>query len=252
MRHNAQLLVTDNDRSTRQMLAALFKERGVGVEEADSASGALQAAAKRDFDVVLSDVDLPGPSGPDLVGELRRLRPNTPIVLMAESGTQGPAVEAMRAGAFDCLTKPIEREAAIFAVDRALEHAALARENAALKRAAKPAFGEENMAMSSASPSASGGATGAEREEGRSDNGGGPATRAQPGSALDSEELDALLRAAAARGTSLRELDEKYTAIVLEHTGGNKVRASQILGIDRKTLYRRAERRAREGTVDRS
>jgi DNA-binding NtrC family response regulator len=64
-------------------------------------------------------------------------------------------------------------------------------------------------------------------------------------------DLDAHLRAAAARGTSLRELDEKYTAIVLGHTGGNKVRASQILGIDRKTLYRRAERRAREaGTGD--
>jgi DNA-binding NtrC family response regulator len=63
-------------------------------------------------------------------------------------------------------------------------------------------------------------------------------------------DLDAHLRSAAARGMSLRELDEKFTAIVLAHTGGNKVRASQILGIDRKTLYRRAERRAHEAGAE--
>jgi len=72
---------------------------------------------------------------------------------------------------------------------------------------------------------------------------------AAPGAAASAgvpPDLDAHLRSAAARGMSLRELDEKYTAVVLAHTGGNKVRASQILGIDRKTLYRRAERRAHE------
>jgi DNA-binding NtrC family response regulator len=70
-----------------------------------------------------------------------------------------------------------------------------------------------------------------------------PATDGSPPAAPD---LAALLRATAARGVSLRELDEQYTAIVLGHTGGNKVRAAQILGIDRKTLYRRAERRVRD------
>ena len=69
------------------------------------------------------------------------------------------------------------------------------------------------------------------------------ATRAAP-----APDLEAHLRAAAARGLSLRELDEKYTGIVLAHTGNNKVRTAQILGIDRKTLYRRAERKARSGS----
>jgi DNA-binding NtrC family response regulator len=53
------------------------------------------------------------------------------------------------------------------------------------------------------------------------------------------------LAAAAARGMTLHELDERYTEHVLRATGGNKVRAARILGIDRKTLYRRAEREAR-------
>ena len=54
------------------------------------------------------------------------------------------------------------------------------------------------------------------------------------------------LRQAVAAGLSLREIEERYTDMVLEQTGGNKLRAAKILGIDRKTLYRRAERRRAE------
>ena len=54
---------------------------------------------------------------------------------------------------------------------------------------------------------------------------------------------DASLRQAIVAGLSLRDVEERYTEMVLEQTGGNKVRAAKILGIDRKTLYRRAERK---------
>jgi DNA-binding NtrC family response regulator len=58
---------------------------------------------------------------------------------------------------------------------------------------------------------------------------------------------EALLASAVHRHLTLRELEERYISEIMECTGGNKVRAARILGIDRKTLYRRAERRAREG-----
>jgi DNA-binding NtrC family response regulator len=130
-----QLLVVDDDRAMREMLSSLFKERGLHVEEAASADAALVRAAETDFDVVLSDVRMPGLTGVELVGQLRRLRPGTPVVLMTAFGSIDSAVEAMRSGAFDYLTKPFEPDAVIFSVERALENRALALENEQLRRA---------------------------------------------------------------------------------------------------------------------
>jgi DNA-binding NtrC family response regulator len=132
---NRRLLVVDDDRAMREMLASLFKERGLSVEDAASADAALARAAEQDFDVVLSDVRMPGLSGVELVGQLRRLRPGTPVVLMTAFGSIDSAVEAMRTGAFDYLTKPFEPDAVILAVERALAHRALALENEQLRRA---------------------------------------------------------------------------------------------------------------------
>jgi two-component system response regulator AtoC len=130
-----RLLVVDDDRAMREMLTSLFKERGLTVEDAPSADAALARAAEQDFDVVLSDVRMPGLSGVELVGQLRRLRPSTPVVLMTAFGSIDSAVEAMRTGAFDYLTKPFEPDAVILAVERALAHRALALENEQLRRA---------------------------------------------------------------------------------------------------------------------
>jgi DNA-binding NtrC family response regulator len=135
MSTNRRLLVVDDDRAMREMLSSLFKERGLSVEDAASADAALARAAEQDFDVVLSDVRMPGLSGVELVGQLRRLRPGTPVVLMTAFGSIDSAVEAMRTGAFDYLTKPFEPDAVILAVERALAHRALALENEQLRRA---------------------------------------------------------------------------------------------------------------------
>jgi DNA-binding NtrC family response regulator len=135
MSTSRRLLVVDDDRAMREMLASLFKERGLSVEDAASADAALARAAEQDFDVVLSDVRMPGLSGVELVGQLRRLRPGTPVVLMTAFGSIDSAVEAMRTGAFDYLTKPFEPDAVILAVERALAHRALALENEQLRRA---------------------------------------------------------------------------------------------------------------------
>jgi DNA-binding NtrC family response regulator len=144
MARPTQLLIVDDDLAMREMLASLFKERGCTVQEAASADRALELAAETDFDAVLSDIRMPGRSGVELVGELRRLRPQTPVVLMTAFGTIDSAVEAMRAGAFDYITKPFEPEVVSFALDRALERRALEEENQRLRRAVDQtsAFGE--------------------------------------------------------------------------------------------------------------
>ena len=129
------LLVVDDDDAMRQMLASFFRDNGHLVEEAASADIALERARDVEFDAVLSDVRMPGRSGVELVGELRRIRPGTPVVLMTAFGSIDSAVDAMRAGAFDYITKPFEPEAVRLAVERALAYRSLEEENRRLRRA---------------------------------------------------------------------------------------------------------------------
>ena len=129
------LLVVDDDAAMRQMLASLFRDRGFEVREAESAAEALELARDVDFAAVLTDVRMPGRSGIELIGELRRLRPETPTIVMTAFGSIDSAVEAMRAGAFDYIAKPFEPEVVMFAVDRALQQRALEEENRRLRRA---------------------------------------------------------------------------------------------------------------------
>jgi DNA-binding NtrC family response regulator len=132
---NQRLLVVDDDTAMRALLASLFQQKGYPVEEAASADEALERAREHEFDAVLSDIKMPGKTGIEMVGELRKIRPDTPVVLMTAFGSIDSAVEAMRAGAFDYITKPFEPDAVLLTVERALERRALEEENRRLRRA---------------------------------------------------------------------------------------------------------------------
>jgi two-component system response regulator AtoC len=129
------LLVVDDDAAMRNLLTSLFREQGYQVDEAASCDEALERAREAEIDAVLSDIKMPGRTGIEMVGDLRRVRPGTPVVLMTAFGSIDSAVEAIRAGAFDYITKPFEPEAVLLAVERALEHRALEEENRRLRRA---------------------------------------------------------------------------------------------------------------------
>jgi len=129
------LLVVDDDAAMRQMLASLFEDQGYAVREAASANEAIERVGEFDFDAVLSDIRMPGKTGIEMVGELRQLRPSTPVILMTAFGSIDSAIDAMRAGAFDYITKPFEPETALITVERALERRALEQENRRLRRA---------------------------------------------------------------------------------------------------------------------
>jgi DNA-binding NtrC family response regulator len=129
------ILVVDDDAAMRQMLVSLFRERGYSVDEAGSADAALERLHEAEYGVVLSDIKMPRKTGIEMVGELHRVRPDTPVILMTGFGSIDSAVEAMRAGAFDYITKPFEPEAVLLTVERAFERRALEEENRRLRRA---------------------------------------------------------------------------------------------------------------------
>ncbi|MDH3687053.1 MAG: sigma-54 dependent transcriptional regulator [Myxococcales bacterium] len=135
MPNSKRLLLVDDDRAMRELLASLFTEEGHVVTEATSAEEAIASLEDDEFDVVLSDIRMPGRSGIEMVADVKRLRPGTPVVLMTAFGSVDSAVEAIRAGAYDYITKPFEPDAVQFAVERALEHRALECENQSLRRA---------------------------------------------------------------------------------------------------------------------
>jgi len=130
-----RLLLVDDDRAMRELLASLFSEVGHLVTEATSAEEAIANLEDEEFDVVLSDIRMPGRSGIEMVADVKRLRPGTPVVLMTAFGSVDSAVEAIRAGAYDYITKPFEPDAVQFSVERAIEHRTLESENQTLRRA---------------------------------------------------------------------------------------------------------------------
>jgi DNA-binding NtrC family response regulator len=139
-----KILVVDDDSAMREMLASLFASNGYEVETADSAESALEKNREAEFDAILSDIRMPGKSGTELVGELRELRPRTPVVLMTAFGSIDSAVEAMRVGALDYITKPFEPAAVQLTLERALERRVLEEENQRLRQAVDrtSAFGD--------------------------------------------------------------------------------------------------------------
>jgi DNA-binding NtrC family response regulator len=131
----ARILVVDDDRAMREMLVSLLSEERFQAESAESVAHAIERFSSESFDVVLSDIRMPGQDGRELVGALRSLHPDVPVILMTAFGSIDSAVESMRAGAFDYITKPFKRSAVLAALHRALEHRELQQENRRLRRA---------------------------------------------------------------------------------------------------------------------
>jgi DNA-binding NtrC family response regulator len=131
----ATILVVDDDAALRQMLAGVLAAEGHEILAAGSVDEALETARGAELTAVLSDIHMPGRGGLELLGELRQLQPDALVILMTAFGSVDSAVEAMRAGAFDYITKPFKKSALLAVLQRALERRDLEQENRRLRRA---------------------------------------------------------------------------------------------------------------------
>ena len=121
------VLVVDDEPAVRESLRMLFK-RECRVDTAEDVDSALRAVARAEPDLVLLDVVMPGRSGLELIGELRERGIETPVIVLTATNTVSVAVEAMKLGAADFVTKPFELEALRLKVRQLLEHRRLAAE----------------------------------------------------------------------------------------------------------------------------
>lgn len=130
----AHILVVDDEQSMREFLAILLEREGYAVEQAENATTALQLLGQREFDLVLSDVNMPGLDGISLLREINQMAPYTAVLLVTAFSSAEQAVEAMKLGAFDYIPKPFKVEEIKLLVRNALETRDLKRENIRLKQ----------------------------------------------------------------------------------------------------------------------
>ena len=136
----ATLLLIDDDESLRRVVEFNLREDGYRVLTAGSGSDGLRLFQAETVDVVLSDIRMPQMDGLDLLGRLKAIQPDASVILLTAHGTVGSAVEAMKLGAFDYLTKPFSRDQLRAAVQKALEVRALATENRHLRQIVSERF----------------------------------------------------------------------------------------------------------------
>ncbi len=121
------ILVVDDERAHRLMLRGHLEEAGYQVLEAGDGEAALELASHQPVDLVLLDVVMPRLDGMAVLPRLKALLPQSPILMMTAYGSIESAVQALKQGADDYLTKPLEVEEVLIKVRRQLDHAGLAR-----------------------------------------------------------------------------------------------------------------------------
>jgi DNA-binding NtrC family response regulator len=140
------LLLIDDDRHVLESMADWLRDQQYEVDTADAYRGALALIDKNSYDLALVDIRL-GDDGDgfDVLGHCRQQRPDMATILITGYGTVETAIEAIRAGAFDFLTKPLIDEELLMAIERALNQQQVLEENKTLKAQLDERFGMDNI-----------------------------------------------------------------------------------------------------------
>jgi two-component system, NtrC family, response regulator len=129
------LLIVDDEKNYLVVLEALLGAEGYETVTADGVQAALRLFKEGDIDLVLTDMKMPGMSGMELLEETKRVKPEVPVIMMTAYGTIEMAVEAMRKGAYDYITKPFQNEQLKLTIRKALENYRLIKQNRLLSEA---------------------------------------------------------------------------------------------------------------------
>jgi len=145
----SRILVVDDERKIQLVLEKLLKGRGYEVGAADGGRSALEAVAEEPPDLVLLDLRMPGMDGMETLRSLRGAGYAGKIIIMTAYGTIESAVEAMREGAYDYITKPFSNEDLLLSIERTLEHERLRRDLEMARRQLEGRFSVDGIIASS-------------------------------------------------------------------------------------------------------
>ncbi|HUT89899.1 MAG TPA: sigma-54 dependent transcriptional regulator [Thermoguttaceae bacterium] len=143
--NKGSLLLVDDDRHVLASMADWLRGQGYQVDTAAGCAEAIQAVGRKNYEVVLADVRLGDGDGFDVLAHCRRDHPGTSVIMISGYGTVESAMEAIRSGAFDFLTKPLIDQELEMAIERALSQRKVIAENETLKAQLDMRFGMENI-----------------------------------------------------------------------------------------------------------
>lgn len=133
MKTKASILVVDDERSMQEFLEIFFRSEGYEVTTAGSVESATMQLESDDFDVVITDIQMPGGSGLDLLHLCHDIAPESVVIMITAFASTETAISAMKEGAYDYVTKPFKVDELRVVVEKALEKKLLASENRRLR-----------------------------------------------------------------------------------------------------------------------
>jgi two-component system response regulator AtoC len=143
------VLVVDDDASMRHLLSVILHDHGFEARAVASAEDALKEMEQRAYDLLLTDVRMPGMGGLALLREVQRRDPDLVVVVMSAYGTHDTAIEAVKAGAWDYVSKPFRPDEVVLVLRKVEERERLARENRRLRGELREAYRPESIVGSS-------------------------------------------------------------------------------------------------------
>ena len=141
----AHILVVDDEKKMRHLLSIMLGRAGHSVDEAGDGLVALQKAQTRSYDMVIADIKMPRMDGVTLLQEIKKLEFSPPVVFITAFATVESAVEAMRAGAVDYITKPFEEDRILLTVERTLRLSRIIMENRELRNQLDERYGSDKI-----------------------------------------------------------------------------------------------------------
>lgn len=145
MKEKKTVLVVDDDSAHRTMLKTLVGGWGYNIDEADDGSVAIEAVKKRPFDLILMDVRMLKVSGLEALTSIKAFNPAIPVIIMTAYSSVETAIEALKKGAYDYLTKPLDFDKLRLTIERIMEHTQLKEENRILKESLGKHFDMQNI-----------------------------------------------------------------------------------------------------------
>ena len=145
MKNKNQVLIVDDDKAHRMMLRTLLGGWGHEIYEAEDGAIAIQLVQSQPFDLVLMDIRMIKISGLEALSSIKSYNPSIPVIIMTAYSSVETAVEALKKGAYDYITKPLDFDKLRITMDRAMEHTRLKAENRLLKQTIENQFQTQHI-----------------------------------------------------------------------------------------------------------